>query len=117
MVTHGQPPYLECSSTGDKRFSAFYARPKSLNGRSIEWAYQSMKVLPDGRTGIGHEAKGFRAVNQRECNEAYARWWREWVREQGLLPVLQAATGLSDIFGRPGRTCQATTLWKIRGLP
>ncbi len=114
MIKHGTAPFLECSSLGDKRFSAFYARPKSLKGRSIEWAYQSMKVLPDGRTGLGHEAKGQRAVNQRECNAAYARWWREWVKEQDLLPVLRAATGLSDIFGLPGRICQATTLWELR---
>ena len=33
----------------------------------------------------------------------------------GLLDVLRAASGLSDIFGQPGHCCQATELWRIRG--
>jgi len=116
MVRHGQPPYLECSSRGDKRFSAFYARPKSLGGKSIEEAYQAAKVLIDGRTNLPwKEAKGKSAINMRECRELYKKWWREWITEQNLLPVLKSASGLSDIFGRYGSVCQATTLWEIRG--
>jgi hypothetical protein len=34
--------------------------------------------------------------------------------EQNLLPVLIAATGLSDMFGKPGSVCQAEVLWEIR---
>ncbi len=115
MLSFGTAPYLECSSRGDKRFSAFYARPKSLKSKSIEEAYQAMKVLPDGRTGLHwREAKGQRATNALECSRAYMRWWREWVEEQGLLPVLQAASGLCDMFGKPGSVCQAECLWIIR---
>ena len=33
MIKHGEPPYLECSSAGDKRFSAFWAK---LGDKSIE---------------------------------------------------------------------------------
>jgi hypothetical protein len=43
MLRFGHPPYLECSSRGDKRFSAFYAKPSSGNGKSIEELYQASK--------------------------------------------------------------------------
>ena len=116
MLKFGAPPYLECSSKGDKRFSAFYARPKSLGSRSIEEAYQAMKVLEDGSTGLSwREAKGKKAVNQEVCTRAYVKWWQEWIDEQGLLSILQGATGLSDLFGQKGHVCQAEVLWKIRG--
>lgn len=116
MVKHGDPPFLECSSRGDKRLSAFYAKPASLGGRTIEQAYQAMKIFEDGSTGLHwRAAKGRQAVNQEACAAAYAQWWREWVQEQELLPTLQAATGLSDQFGQPGHVCQATVLWQIRG--
>lgn len=115
MIRYGEPPYLECSSRGDIRFSAFYARPSILNGRSIEEAYQALKVFEDGSTGLGwRAAKGHRAVNQEFCAEEYTRFWRAWVNEQGLLPVLQSASGLSDMFGKTGSVCQATVLWRIR---
>ena len=44
MIKHGNPPYLECSSRGDKRFSAFYAR---IKGKTIEEIYQSAKIFAD----------------------------------------------------------------------
>ncbi len=115
MLKFGKPPYLECSSAGDKRFSAFCATPRSLDGKSIESAYQAAKILSDGSTGLGwRAAKGRMAVNQKECAEMYERWWTEWVREQNLLPILKAATGLMDRFGQEGHVCQAEVLWKIR---
>lgn len=115
MLTRGSAPFLECSTHGDRRFSAFVARPRSLGGRSIEEAYQGMKILPDGRTGLDwRTAKGKPCINKAECIAAYDRWWLEWVREQNLLPVLLAAPGLSDKFGREGSVCQAEVLWRIR---
>jgi hypothetical protein len=115
MIKHGQPPYLECSSRGDKRFSAFHARPESLNGRSIEEAYQAMKVFADGATGLTwRQANGKQAVNMAECQAWYRLWWKDWIREQGLRDVLMKATGLSDMFGQPERICQATVLWELR---
>lgn len=115
MMTFGKPPFLECSSRGDTRFSAFYARPRSLGGRSIEEAYQAMKVFPDGSTGLEwRKAKGRYATNMQECQAAYRGWWREWINEQNLLPVLKRASGLSDMFGRAGSTCQAQVLWDLR---
>jgi hypothetical protein len=115
MLRFGIAPYLECSSAGDVRFSAFYARPRSLKGQSIEEAYQAAKVFADGSTGlIWRQAKGRHAVNQEECAALYERLWFEWVREQELLPVLLAATGLSDRFGQEGHVCQAEVLWRLR---
>lgn len=116
MVQLGKPPYLECSSKGEKQLSAFYARPKSLNGKSIEEAYQAMKVLPDGRTGLSvKEAKGQFAVNQDDCVRAYDRWWKEWIDENRSLRLkIIKATGLSDIFGQTGHACQAEVLWRIK---
>lgn len=115
MVRVGLAPYLECSSRGDRRFSAFYARPSSLGGASIEEAYQAMKVFADGTTGLSwRAAKGRRAVNMPECAAAYRRWWEDWVLEQHLEPVLLSASGLSDTFGQHGHVCQADTLWAIR---
>lgn len=111
----GIAPFLECSSRGDRRFSAFYARPSSLAGRSIEEAYQALKRFSDGSTGLSwRAAKGRRAVNTDECVVAYRRWWEDWVIEQHLESVLLAATGLSDVFGQRGHTCQADTLWAIK---
>ncbi len=115
MIKVGSQPFLECSSRGDKRFSAFYARPSSLGGRSIEEAYQAMKVFENGETGLHwRAAKGRKPINQPECNKAYEQWWREWVKEKGLLPILKAASGLSDLFGKKGSVCQAEVLWEIR---
>ncbi len=114
MVKIGEPPYLECSSKGDKRFSAFYARPKCLRGKSIEDAYQGMKII-NGKSGLTwREAKGKFASNQKECEDYYKWLWEEYVIENDLLYVLKSSTGLSDIFGQQGHICQAEVLWEIR---
>lgn len=113
MIRHGIAPFLECSSKGDKRFSAFYAR---VNGRSIEDQYQAAKIFADGTTGLSwRAAKGRLAVNQAECAALYSRLWDQYIAAHPELhPVLLAASGVSDIFGQPGRVCQATELWRIR---
>lgn len=117
MIQHGKAPFLECSSRGDKRFSAFYARPKSLKGKSIEEAYQAAKIFSDGSTGLDWKsAKGKLPINLNEVQFLYREWWKEWVKEQNLLPVLKQATGLQDMFGQRGHTCQATVLWELRSI-
>lgn len=117
MLRYGSPPYLEFSTKGDKRFSAFCARIKARGGRSIEDLYQSTKVFADGSTGLSwREAKGRNAVNRDEVAALYAQLWDEYIAENPpLLGVLKAACGVSDIFGQSGRCCQATELWRIRG--
>lgn len=113
MFKIGKAPYLECSSRGDRRFSAFYAR---VNGRSIEEQYQAAKVFADGSTGLHwREAKGRKPVNSEEVSALYESLWRQYIAEHPeLLAVLRAATGLSDMFGRADGNCQAKVLWLIR---
>lgn len=116
MIRHGSAPFLECSSRGDKRFSAFYARVASRGGKTIEELYQAAEVLEDGRTGLSwREAKGRRPVNAEYCAKLYSTLWDEYIAEnRSLVDVLLAANGLSDTFGQQGRVCQETELWRIR---
>ncbi len=116
MIRVGEAPYLECSSKGDKRFSAFYARIKGRGNRSIEDLYQAAKVFENGDTGLSwRDAKGRKAVNQKEVSELYSLLWDEYIKENPeLLAILKQATGLSDIFGQRGHCCQALELWRIR---
>lgn len=116
MIRHGEAPFLECSSKGDKRFSAFYARLRGRGGVSIEQLYQGAKRFEDGSTGLSvAAAKGRLPVNGEEVATFYSRLWDEYLEENSdLIPVLLAASGLSDIFGQQGRVCQATELWRIR---
>lgn len=117
MIQHGVAPFLECSSRGDRRFSAFAARIRARGNRSIEDIYQAAKRFADGSTNLTwRQAKGRQAVNQAECAELYAQLWDEYIAENPhLLAVLLVASGLSDMFGQPGHCCQATELWRIRG--
>ena len=113
MMRFGTRPFLECSSHGDKRFSAFYAK---VDGRSIEDIYQSSKVFEDGTTGLlWREAKGRTPVNVKEVRELYSKLWDRYINEHPeLIDVLKNANGLSDKFGKFGSACQAEELWRIR---
>lgn len=116
MIFHGEQPYLECSSAGDRRFSAFYARPSHYHRMSIEELYQAFKVFEDGSTGLSwRQAKGRRAVNQEDAAMFYSILWDIYITENPhLLLVLREAPGLCDRFGKKGHVCQATELWRIR---
>jgi hypothetical protein len=116
MIRHGNPPFLECSSRGDRRFSAFHARIRARGARSIEDLYQAAKVFADGRTGLGwRDAKGRKAINQAACTALYSALWDDYIAENpDLLAVIRSASGLSDMFGQVGHCCQATELWRIR---
>lgn len=113
MITYGKEPFLECSSRGDKRFSAFHAK---VNGRSIEDQYQAAKIFEDGSTGHHWKyAKGRRAINASECVILYENLWRKYISEHPeLLDILKRASGLSDMFAKKGSVNQAQVLWKIR---
>ena len=113
MLRYGKAPFLECSSKGDKRFSAFYAY---VNGRSIEVQYQAAKIFEDGSTGLHwKKAKGRKAVNADECAILYENLWRQYISEHPeLLEILKGSSGLSDIFAEKGSVNQAYVLWKIR---
>lgn len=116
MIRHGVPPFLECSSKGFKPFSAFYARIRARNNRSIEELYQAAKIFADGSTGLTiKEAKGRQAINMNDVCRFYAQLWQEYIEENPeYKEVLFNATGLSDIFGQPNHMCQATELFKIK---
>ena len=116
MIKPGEAPYLECSSRGDKRFSAFYARLKIYDNRSIEEIYQARKVFEDGSTGLTwRQAKGRKPVNIDEVRRLYSYLWDMYIIENPeLLQVLLDASGVSDMFGQKGHQCQATELWCIR---
>lgn len=115
MIRHGVAPFLECSSRGDKRFSAFSAHVARY-GRTIETVYQGLKRFEDGSTDLHwRDAKGKRAINHEECAKWYAHLWDQYIFENpALLAVLRSASGLSDVFGQLGHCCQATELWRIR---
>lgn len=119
MIAHGVAPFLECSTRGDRRFSAMVARVRQFGNRTIEEIYQAAKIFEDGSTGLSwRAAKGRRAVNVAECATIYGRLWDWYLYENPhLLPVLRAAPGLSDVFGQRGHACQATELWRIRNNP
>jgi len=112
-ITHGSTPFLECSSKGDTRFSAFYAK---VDGKSIEEQYQAFKIFDDGSTKLSwRQAKGRHAVNQKEAAEFYSQLWDRYIEAHPeLLLVLKNANGLSDMFGQKNHVCQATELWRIR---
>lgn len=112
MIIHGHAPYLECSSAGDKRFSAFYAQ---VNGKSIEEQFQSAKRFSGSASINWRQNKARRADNPVECAQLYTRLWDQYIDENPkLLRVLIEATGLADMYGQRGHCCQATELWRIR---
>lgn len=112
MITHGVAPFLECSSHGDIRFSAYGAK---INGRSIEFLYQSAKKF-DKPLKNWRAAKGRAGcLNILEVQKYYSDLWGLYIAQNlHLLEVLFKASGLSDKFGQEGHCCQATELWRIR---
>lgn len=116
MIKVGSAPFLECSSKGDKRFSAMYARLKSFNGRTIEEIYQASKVFADGSTNLSiAECKGKKAVNMDYCTKLYAQLWDLYFSENPeLLDVIKKYNGFSDMFGKPGCQCQAKEIYRIK---
>lgn len=102
MIKYGLPPFLECSTKGDKRFSVFCAYINGRDGENIEEIYQAAKVFDDGSTGLTwKEAKGRIPVNSKEVSELYSRLWDEYIDENPhLLEILKVVDGLSDMFGQ-----------------
>lgn len=121
VIQCGKWPFLECSSAGDSRFSAFHARLKYLGNQSIEELYQAHKIFSDGATGLHwrvakeRQRRGQMILNMDACRIYYSVLWNSYIAENPeLLPVLVEATGLSDMYGRKGHVCQAIELWRIR---
>jgi len=118
MAQYGKAPFLECSTKGDRRFSAFCARIKGRRNASIEELYQAFKIFPDGSTGLNwRQAKGRVAVNAQEASAFYDLLWCEYIGEnEHLHTTIMDATGLSDMFAKSSGVNQAKTLWMIRDM-
>jgi hypothetical protein len=119
MIRFGEEPFLECSSRGEKRLSAFYARIRWRNNRSIEELYQSFKMFEGNVSGLSvKEAKGKTPINIELCRSFYRQLWDEYFRENSeLLDLIKPYKGFSDIFGQAGRACQAEEIFRIwKGL-
>jgi len=116
MIRIGSPPYLECSTRGDRRFSAFCARIKGRENKSIEEIYQGAKVFSDGTTGLNWKtAKGRKPINIEDISKLYSLLWDEYIEENPeLMDMISNASGFSDMFGQPGHQCQAIEIWRIK---
>jgi hypothetical protein len=112
MLKFGTAPFLECSSKGDKRFSAFYAK---VEGETIEKRYQACKMF-DGVCGFSwKEVKGKTPDNIEECRDIYSTLWDMYFEENPeLYDVIKQYNGFSDIFGQRGHACQAEEIYRIR---
>ena len=118
MLKFGEVPYLECSSKGDKRFSALYARIRFRNNRTIEDLYQARKIFhtPEGMvTGLSaREAKGKKASNIEDVRQFYSQLWDEYFYENlDLRRIIGKYRGFSDVFGQEGHACQAEEIYRI----
>lgn len=115
MIKHGLAPYLECSSKGYTPLSAFYARLKGRDNKSIEEIYQAAKIFEDGTTGLHwKQAKGKKAVNIEALSTLYQQLWEEYFEENPeLYHKIQQYQGFSDMFGQEGHNCQATAIYNI----
>ncbi len=117
MLKFGEEPFLECSSKGDKRFSAFYARvDRDGIKRSIEDWYQRAKILEDGSRPLDWRGgKGKVPVNAEEVRKLYRELWDMYFNQNpDYLAVIAEYNGFSDIFGQEGHACQAEEIYRIR---
>lgn len=118
-IKFGEKPILECSSQGDKRFSAFFAHIRSKDNYSIETLYQGFKIFKGGPTGLQvglsiREAKGRRPLNIEAAHQYYSDLWDIYFEENPeLLDVIMQYNGFSDVFGQSGRCCQAEEIFRI----
>ena len=115
MIKHGIAPYLECSSKGYTQLSAFYARIKGRDNKTIEEIYQGAKIFEDGTTGLHwKQAKGKKAVNTEALGTLYQQLWEEYFEENPeLYHKIQQYQGFSDMFGQEGHNCQANSIYNI----
>ena len=115
MLVFGNPPILECSSKGDRRFSAFYARIRRRGNQSIEELYQGYKLFEGYQQGLSiKDAKGKQPINMEQCRALYRQLWWEYFQENPhLLEVISPYHGFSDIFGKAGSVCQAEEIYRI----
>ena len=119
MVRRGIEPFLECSSKGDRRFSAFHAM---IGKFPIEAYYQSYKngakagdVLPEWRTFKGLPPTHPNPPSIENCRRFYKHLWNCYLLENPELKqhILDNYKGLTDVFGREGNVCQSAALYEL----
>ena len=112
MIKCGFEPMLECSTRGDKRFSALVA---VVNNKTIEEQYQAAKVFADGSTGLSvKDARGRTCINYSECAALYSSLWDQYFDEHPeLINVIMQYRGFSDMFGKANHACQAKEIYRI----
>lgn len=115
MLRFGSEPFLECSSKGERRLSAFSARIARRGGKTIEELYQGFKLFDGFIGGLSpKEAKGKVAINQADCRMFYSLLWDEFFKENpDLIDMVKSYNGFSDIFGQAGHACQAEEIYRI----
>lgn len=113
---------LECSSRGDKRFSAFSARV-TVNGveRSIEEHYQLSKRFGDFIPKSWKDAKGKKpthfVVGDRSFDVKYLTSWYEllWIKyfvcNLELLEYARKFDTYSDMFAKAGSNSQHIVIY------
>ena len=105
-------PKYECSSRGDKRFSAFYAK---VDGNSIEYIYQvKIKGYNSISEGKGKPGKLYDFETQKKL---YKDLWREYLQanptyKSDLLQIIKTHD-LNDMFATKGGLNQADILTEI----
>lgn len=114
---------LECSSKGDRRFSAFYAKVE-VNGKTdtIENHYQLAKRFDDGfvpknwRDSKGRKPSHFEICNKKikleNSVKFYDRLWEKYLDDNPhLVAVLSEYDDYSDMFkSKNARVCQADSI-------
>lgn len=110
---------LECSSRGDKRFSAFYAYVEVFGRKTnIERHYQSSKKFYDSTIT---KAKGLQPdyieINGRQLDKKYLTAWYKllWVKyldqHKELVEYAKTFDDFNDIFkGKKSINCQADVI-------
>jgi hypothetical protein len=108
---------LECSSRGDRRFSAFYA--KLPDGRSIEEHYQCDVKGHDPGGRNWRKGKGKPPVDRSvDTQSAYDNLWRQWLAlnpelRTELARLKQDGYVFSDMFAHGRLPNQADTLYRL----
>lgn len=115
---------LECSSKGDKRFSAFYAK---VDGVSIEEKYQSCKMIFGKEHLSWKEKKGLKpdyclindVIYNAEALTPYYKylWCMYFYANPDLLNVIKEYDNFADMFkGKNSINCQADVIAEIKDV-
>jgi hypothetical protein len=119
----GAPPYLDCSSRGDKRFSADHARILGQDRATIAELYESAKRYRPGHPLVDTQGapidwrkiRGIRPVNLFEVKSLYRSLWESYFEERpDLVEILCRSSGLCDTLTPKWQITPIFVLWDIR---